>query len=228
MCIRDRCRTVCTPLGYRTPFPANSGGIVYTNSDLYVIGAFSHGLSNTFYGPSMISTLDVTNPMKTTALKEDWPSYRELLWGPTFQSGDSTIKSIPASFGQIVHLPQYYCQNTDVLTSAPQLPLLTDHLNIFMFDQMRGNTIEWEYRPQVSVLRNGRPYVPYRNSDEADIVYGNKNYVNTMLHLSQCDLDKNTSTCAEELQPASFTGKVPYDSYIEQVGSCLLYTSRCV
>ena len=73
-------------MGFRTPFPTNSGGTVYTNSDMFVIVAFAHGLSNTFYGPNMIPTLDVTNPMKATALAENWPQYRELLWGTIFYS----------------------------------------------------------------------------------------------------------------------------------------------
>ena len=79
--------------------------------------------------------------MKTTALKEDWPAYRELLWGPFFSSTDTTIGNIPACFGQIVHLQQYYCQNTDLLAGAPKLPLLPDHINLFQFDQMRGHKL---------------------------------------------------------------------------------------
>lgn len=31
------CRTVITPLGFRTPFPTNTSGITYTNSDLMVM-----------------------------------------------------------------------------------------------------------------------------------------------------------------------------------------------
>lgn len=91
------CRTVITPLGYRTPYSTNSAGITYTNSDLMVLGMLAHRLNNRFYGINAIPTLDTTNPMKPTA---------------------TTISKIPACFGQIVHLPQYYCQNTDKVTNV--------------------------------------------------------------------------------------------------------------
>lgn len=189
------CRTVITPLGFRTLFPTNSSGITHTNSDLMVLGMFAHRLNNKLYGINAIPTLDTTNPMKPTAISETWPGYRELLWGDVFPTEDAstTISKIPACFGQIVHLPQYYCQNIDRITNGPQLPLLTDHINIFMFDQMRSNPIVWEYRPQVCQLKGGCSYVPYTDINCADIIYGNKLFVSTTLHLTQCDLSNKNN-----------------------------------
>lgn len=215
------CRTVITPLGFRTPFPTNTSGITYTNSDLMVMGMFAHGLNNKFYGINGIPVLDTTNPMKATSVKEMFPAYRELLWGDVFpdEADTTSITKIPACFGQIVHLPQYYCQNTDKVTNGPKLPLLTDHINMFMFDQMRGNPIVWEYRPQVCILSAGRPYVPYRNGKTADLMYGNKLFASTTLHLDKSDLSDNYSFCIEEINKQLFLGRPPYDSYIEHSGS---------
>ena len=68
--------------------------------------------------------------------------------GNVLQDESTMPTKFPACFGLIVHLPQYYCQNIDQLTGSVMFPLLMDHTNMFMFDEMRGKTIEWEYRPQ--------------------------------------------------------------------------------
>lgn len=66
-----------------------------------------------------------------------------MLWGSPF--GDETTKpaTVPACFGQIVRLPQYYCQNIDFVKDSVTFPMLMDGTNMFMFDQMRGQQIEW-------------------------------------------------------------------------------------
>lgn len=213
------CRTVCTPLGYRTPFSTNTSGVTYVNSDLYVHGTFHHGLNNTFNGVNAIPTLDTTNTMKTTSITLRWPDYRHLLWGSVINDDATNPTTIPACFGQIVHLPQYYCQNMDRKKDSVTFPVLMDHTNMFMFDQMRGQTIEWEYRPQVSVLRSAKSYVPYRNAAKADLMFGNKLFPSTMLGMVQCESNTTNKFCVEELEQQEFTGIVPYDSYIEQSGS---------
>lgn len=90
-----------------------------------------------------------------------------------------------------------------------------DHMNVFMFDQLRGSTIEWEYRPQVCILRNGYHYVPYRNNDSADIVFGNKMYANIMLGLKKC----NTSGDVPKSWVLIFQKGSYHTIHIEQSGS---------
>lgn len=67
------------------------------------------------------------------------------------------------------------------------------------------------------MLKNAVPYVPYRNGNKGDIIFGNKLFQSTMLGLTTLEVNKAADFCVEELSQVGFNGTVPYDCYTEQI-----------
>lgn len=216
------CTTVCTPMGFRTPFITNSAGINSVNSNLFVTGMHAHGLNNKFHGVNATLTTTVQKPMVPTGYSlPDQDDYKS--WYGRQVDKDQEIlpfSAIPCGFGNTLPLKSYYCQNYDAKRGRPTVPELMQDVHIFSFNNgMNNPVISWEYAPQICTLNPLKPNLPFRTCNTS-INYGCKTpgFFEFPLEFSGADTDYTLKTKpvvalkTEQITPT-------YWSYIEHAGS---------
>lgn len=123
------CRTVVSPMGFRTPFTTNSAGINSVNSNLFVLGMGAHGLVNTYHGVNMKYSITAASPCVPTGLtlenEDDWAHW----WGstvpnPVTNNGLFTLDDIPCIVCNQHPLRTYYVQHYLPVAGASPFPEL--------------------------------------------------------------------------------------------------------
>lgn len=237
------CKVTCRPIGFRTPFLTNSAAVAYVNSSLMVHGMFAHGLNNKYGGKDFAYAADTNDPCIPTSinidLKEDCNP--EKFWGKRYNTTSANIGygDIGACFGREIPLQTYYTklhmQNT---IYDEWLDNSFEDLEIFTMtpNNMGGPSINWEYRPQVCVLK---PFNTLRgwqrnakNKWETVVLYGSKVQLQAKAYpwrkqtkfLDNIQLDSGDfegtqrgATSSDSLLESGFLQF--YTSYIEHSGS---------
>lgn len=218
-CTVKRVATVCTPLGYRTPFTTNSAQIGSVNSNFFVLAMCAHGLNNRYNGLNLEIKAATDKPMipqsATFANEDDWKAW----YGDVIPSDNHTpaFETIPCCFGNTHPLKRYFCHAYDNKKGGPLCPDLLKHITIHHFENSTANhSHAWEYRPQVSVLNPSKPIVPFR---------GTYSKLNLGVKIP-CSFDAKIearSDCQTTISGATALKqewiKPTYYSYIEQAGS---------
>lgn len=170
------------PLVFRTPFITNSAAINSVNSNLLVHGIHAHGLNIKYNGTNLEYSSTLSAPMIITEAKhrDDNSICVAEYWGDIQKVGSTTVNfsEIPACFGNNKPLRTYYAQNIDKGEGLPTVPDLMTDLHVYNMVNGDGNPpINWEYRPQVCVLKTSEPYPHYRSyvgQKGTNFIYGTK------------------------------------------------------
>lgn len=216
--------TTCTPLGYRTPFVTNSAGVNYVNSEFLIMGMSAFGLCNKYNGINCSLTSDSSCPMVPTGVAEADGMAPDHWYGPPAESKAIADEYIPCAFGMEQPLLAYYTQSYDMDDAGsrkyPTLPEIMNDLTLFpLVNNGVSDSIVWEYRPQICVLKPGKCYVPYRDKKGKFIVhFGQKPLYKYGLKPEITPLGKTMGLSSSSVDTGTGTYTVPYESYIEHVG----------
>lgn len=219
------CKTVITPLGFRTPFIANSSGLASVNSNLFVMGMHAHGFINTYHGVDLQYTIVADKPCVPTAVA--WQPTNEAghWWGNNLGSGDTvnnpSFDQIPCCVGNQHGFSTYYCMNYVKRPNAPVFPELMKSIHIFNLENSMNNpSVEWSYKPQVSIIHPQLPSIPFVDTT-ATLNYGCKpiSYRQFTVVPNASVLNPNNVSITSAVSTSLSTLGPGYGSYIEMAGS---------
>lgn len=220
-----RCRTVITPLGFRTPFITNSSGLNSVNSNLFVMGMHAHGLINTYHGADLQYTITADKPCVPTSV--DWPpGYQSKSWwgtnlANTEKPANPSFEEIPCCVGNQHPFRTYYCVNYIKRQDCTVFPELMKSIHIFNLENSMNNpSVEWSYNPQVSIIHPQLPSIPFVNN-KAVMNYGCKpiSYRQFTVVPNTTIVNVNNVNVSTEVATSLGTVGTGYESYIEMSGS---------
>lgn len=214
------CKTIVSPLGFRTPFQTNNSGTANVNSNLFVMGIHAHGINNQLHGVNMSYTANAESPCVPTGVsfvnKDDGNHW----WGQVCSKDGESLDfdNIPCCFMNMHPLQDYYCHAYQAKQMAPTCPDLMKYVHIFnMENGMNNPTIQWEYKPQLCILNSQNPIPPAQGTGTS-INFGVK-----PIGFGRGFVTQDTSygtVYVNKMDSTSITSvDVPYASYIEHSGS---------
>lgn len=212
-------KTKIIPYGYRLPFLIKASGLTYANAQADLIGCYGFGLNNKYNGSNFIMSYDTTQSTKPVGVGMSSTCDSYSMWGKPLKPDVTDTPNdliIPSSVGNIHILPTYFCQNADVEGSGDYNTTLFHDLTTFQLVEKPSHSINYQYRPEVCVLKMGTPYPPTRNQSKTVYPVGAKFAGNQVISMN----NNYGTTSDNSIDTDEYLTRqvIPYNSFIEQSG----------
>lgn len=179
-----KCSVSIRAISHRTPFVTQTSTVKAVNAISGLTCMYGFGLNNKYQGINLKYVTTASDPCIVTGIT---PCQYEgcepdMFWGKRVTT-DGTLpnyEDIGANFGRTIPISQYYTHYIPLKANDEFLPNIYEDIETFALSNTSeaGPTIDWEYRPQICILKpmgtSFGYYYNQKNKYETRIKYGMK------------------------------------------------------